>query len=70
GHSGKNGCCMYCGVRGRHKTHGTHYYPALLKLRDCCVKANDHANIDVFLIPLGGADDYAKNLELIMTAPS
>jgi hypothetical protein len=70
GHSGKNGCRMYCGLRGRRKTRGTHYYPALLKPRDRCVAGSDHADIDVFTIPLGGADDYAKNLELIVTAPS
>ncbi|KAG1834015.1 hypothetical protein DFJ58DRAFT_719384 [Suillus subalutaceus] len=70
GHSGKNGCRMHCGVRGRRKTRGTHYYPALLKLRNRCVEGSDHADIDVFPIPLGVADDYAKNLELIVTAPS
>lgn len=31
GHMGKNGCRMYCGVRGRRKPRDSHYYPALLK---------------------------------------
>ncbi|KAG2049518.1 hypothetical protein BDR06DRAFT_893552 [Suillus hirtellus] len=70
GHSRKNRCRMYCGLRGRRKTHGTHYYPALLKPHNHCVAGSDHADIDVFTILLGGADDYAKNLELIVTAPS
>ncbi|KIK26897.1 hypothetical protein PISMIDRAFT_94218, partial [Pisolithus microcarpus 441] len=34
GHSGKNGCRMYCGTLGRRKHHGKHYYPALLRPRD------------------------------------
>ncbi|KIO09935.1 hypothetical protein M404DRAFT_101299, partial [Pisolithus tinctorius Marx 270] len=34
GHSSKNGCRMYCPTPGRRKTHGTHYYPALLRPRD------------------------------------
>ncbi|KIK10693.1 hypothetical protein PISMIDRAFT_44454, partial [Pisolithus microcarpus 441] len=28
GHSGRNGCHLYCGLLGRRK--GNHYYPALL----------------------------------------
>ncbi|KIK24141.1 hypothetical protein PISMIDRAFT_82983, partial [Pisolithus microcarpus 441] len=31
GHSGKNGCQMYCGILSRHRTQGKHYYLALLK---------------------------------------
>jgi hypothetical protein len=31
GHMGKNGCRLYCGVRGRRKPRDTHYYPALLR---------------------------------------
>ncbi|KIO07269.1 hypothetical protein M404DRAFT_51257, partial [Pisolithus tinctorius Marx 270] len=34
GHSGKNGCHMYCGAISRCKTNGKHYYPALLRPRD------------------------------------
>ncbi|KAG2349710.1 hypothetical protein BDR05DRAFT_972677 [Suillus weaverae] len=70
GHSSKNGCQMYCGLRGRHKTCGTHYYPVLLKPHNHCIAGSDHANIDAFTIPLGSADDYSKNLELIVTIPS
>ncbi|KAF9471189.1 hypothetical protein BDN70DRAFT_926234 [Pholiota conissans] len=31
GHSGAYGCRIYCAVKGRRKTGGNHYYPALLK---------------------------------------
>ncbi|KAG1881276.1 hypothetical protein F4604DRAFT_1537760, partial [Suillus subluteus] len=29
GHHGKNGCGLYCGLKGCHKEGGPHYYPAL-----------------------------------------
>jgi hypothetical protein len=70
GHSGKNGCRMYCGVLGRRKTRGTRYYPALLKPLDQCVIGSDHASIDVTQIPLGGSDDYADNLKHLVTSPN
>ncbi|KAG2749072.1 hypothetical protein P692DRAFT_20780095, partial [Suillus brevipes Sb2] len=70
GHSGKNGCRMYCGILGRCKTRGTRYYPALLKPLDRCTHGSDHPSIDVTQIPLGGSDDYAENLRRLVTAPN
>lgn len=70
GHSGKNGCRMYCGVTGRRKTRGTHYYPALLKPRDCCATGSDHADINIFRIPLGGSDEYTENLHHLVASPT
>ncbi|KIO06840.1 hypothetical protein M404DRAFT_138489, partial [Pisolithus tinctorius Marx 270] len=66
GHSGKNGCRMYCGVISRRKTQGKHYYPALLRPRDRCVRGSDHLDIDVFNLPLGGCTDYLANLKTIV----
>jgi hypothetical protein len=54
GHSGRNGCRLYCGVLGRRKEHGTHYYPALLRPLDRAVNGSSHPDIDVFELPLGG----------------
>ena len=31
GHHGRKGCRLLCGFFGRNKTHGAHYYPALLR---------------------------------------
>lgn len=62
GHSGKNGCQLYCGVQGRGKTCGTCYYPALLKPTDHLVIGSNHPDIDIFKIPLGGSDNYKTNL--------
>ncbi|KAG2746862.1 hypothetical protein P692DRAFT_201840808 [Suillus brevipes Sb2] len=47
GHSGKNGGCIYCGVRGRRKTRATHYYSALLKPWDRCTEGSGHPDIDI-----------------------
>ncbi|KIK25416.1 hypothetical protein PISMIDRAFT_96884, partial [Pisolithus microcarpus 441] len=62
GHSGKNGCRVYCPMPGRWKFHGTHYYPALLRPHGNCAPGSDHPNVDVFELPLGGSGDYAHNL--------
>jgi len=70
GHSGKNGCCIYCPAPGRHKFHGTHYYPALLRPQGNCAPCSDHPDINVFQLPLGGSGDYAHNLERLISAPS
>jgi len=70
GHSSKNGCRMYCGTISRCKTNGKHYYPALLKPRDCCPRGSDHPDIDVFKLPLGGCGEYAAHLQTIIAAPN
>ncbi|KAJ8579853.1 hypothetical protein M405DRAFT_718263, partial [Rhizopogon salebrosus TDB-379] len=70
GHSGKNGCRIYCGVIGRRKTRGTHYYPALLKPLDRCVSGSDHDSINVLDIPPGGSANYAANLRRLVASPN
>ncbi|KAG0693976.1 hypothetical protein DFH29DRAFT_782372, partial [Suillus ampliporus] len=70
GHSGKNGCHLYCEVMGRRKTRGTHYYPALLKPRDRCVAGSDHGDIDVSNLPPSGSDGYADNLRRLVASPN
>ena len=70
GHSGKNGCRMYCGSINRWKTNGKHYYPALLKPRDRCPRGSDHANIDIFRLALGRCAEYATHLQTIVAMPN
>ena len=41
GHSGKNGCHLYCGVLSHQNSHGHHYYPAFIKLRDQCALVSE-----------------------------
>ena len=45
GHMGKNGCRLYCGVRGRRKPRDSHYYPALLKPLNYHVSGCDHGDV-------------------------
>jgi hypothetical protein len=70
GHSGKNGCRLYCGVTGRRKPHGTHYYPALLKPLGQCAAGSEHADINVLKLPPGGSEDYANNLRRLVASPN
>ncbi|KAG2340367.1 hypothetical protein BDR05DRAFT_1002561 [Suillus weaverae] len=70
GHSGKNGCRIYCGVRGRCKTRVTHYYPALLKPWDRCAEGSGHPDIDVCKLPPGGSSDYTENLQRLVASPN
>ncbi|KAF9232877.1 hypothetical protein BU15DRAFT_54573, partial [Melanogaster broomeanus] len=67
GHSGRNGCRVYCGILGRRKDRGTHYYPALLCPRDRTVAGSDHNDIDAFELPQGGSAEYADNLKKIVS---
>ena len=67
GHSGKNGCRMYCGVPSRRKTRAKHYYPALLKPRDYCTQGSDHPDINVFKLPPGGWAEYVNHLQTIVS---
>ncbi|KIK76309.1 hypothetical protein PAXRUDRAFT_170341, partial [Paxillus rubicundulus Ve08.2h10] len=67
GHSGKNGCHIYCGVLGHRKDRGTHYYPALLCPHDHTVARLDHNYIDTFKLPHGGSAEYADNLKKIVS---
>lgn len=70
GHTGKNGCRLYCGVLGRRKEQDTHYYPALLMPRDHCNERSNHDDIDVFNLPTTGQQTYATNLFHLVAAPN
>lgn len=70
GHSGKNGCRLYCGLPGRRKEHGHRYYPALLCPRDRVPEGSNHADIDAFSLPPGGSSDYLHNLTKIVSSPN
>ena len=61
GHCGKNGCWLYCGVRGRHKDAHSHYYPALLHPHNGPADSN-HSHYSAFEIPLAGSQEYTANL--------
>ncbi|EIW74970.1 hypothetical protein CONPUDRAFT_40790, partial [Coniophora puteana RWD-64-598 SS2] len=72
GHCGQNGCRLYCGVRGRRKTHGKTYYPALAKPDSPTykVKGSDHATVLVQDLPPAASTEYYRNLKMVVSARS
>ncbi|KAI0070681.1 hypothetical protein K474DRAFT_1713122 [Panus rudis PR-1116 ss-1] len=46
GHHGGHGCRIYCGMKGRHKDGGTHYFPAALKPHNFTVDGCDHDDVN------------------------
>lgn len=69
GHCGKNGCRLYCGIRGRQKDSRSHYYPALLCPHNAHGNSS-HADISSHQIPRGGSLEYSRNLFHLMSAPN
>ncbi|CDO74927.1 hypothetical protein BN946_scf184706.g6 [Trametes cinnabarina] len=45
GHSGAQGCRLYCLLRGRRKPRGSHYYPAMLKPLNYYERGCDHPDV-------------------------
>ncbi|KAG1803112.1 uncharacterized protein BJ212DRAFT_1285395 [Suillus subaureus] len=68
GHSGKNGCHLYCGLLGHCK--GTHYYPALLLPNNYHIPGSDYPDISIYDLPNAASPEYAVNLEKLIAAPN
>lgn len=66
GYHGKNGCQLYCGVTGRHKTGGSHYYPALLKPHNYSIEGCDHNDIHPSQISPYSSERYFDNLRHLL----
>ncbi|KAG2071051.1 hypothetical protein BDR04DRAFT_1017065, partial [Suillus decipiens] len=66
GHHGKNGCHLYCGLRGQHKMGCSHYYPVLLKPHDYNVAGCSHPDINVNDIQDASAEMYWNNLIYVL----
>ncbi|CDO78075.1 hypothetical protein BN946_scf185020.g1 [Trametes cinnabarina] len=45
GHSGAQGCRIYCRLRGRRKPRASHYYPVMLKPLNYCERGCDHPDV-------------------------
>ena len=69
GHCGKNGCRLYCGIRGRQKDSRSHYYPVLLRPYNAHENSS-HADISSLQIPHAGSLEYSRNLFHLMSAPN
>lgn len=70
GHHGKNGCRLYCSIRGRRHPEGSHYYPALLKPHDFAVEGCDHDDVPYTNLPSCSKDNYIENLRYLMASPN
>src|SRR6201996_313769 len=66
GHHGVFGCREYCGLRGRHKPGGPHYYPALRKPRNYDLPGCSHNDVDVFGLPSASRRLYISNLNRVI----
>jgi hypothetical protein len=69
GHCGKNGCKLYCGIRGRHKDTQSHYYPALL-IPDHSCQTTNHPDISSATLPPVGDQEYSANLLRLISSPN
>ncbi|KIN97842.1 hypothetical protein M404DRAFT_31928 [Pisolithus tinctorius Marx 270] len=66
GHSGCNGCCLYCGLLRHCK--GNHYYPALLLPNNYNMEGSNHPDHSPYDIQDPGSSEYFENLCLLVTA--
>jgi hypothetical protein len=62
GHHGAFGCREYCGLGGRHKPGGPHYYPTLLKPTNYDLAGCSHDDVNVFRLPSTSPAQYFGNL--------
>jgi hypothetical protein len=70
GHQGRNGCRLYCPLKGRRKPGGSQYYPALLKPINYEVDGCSHADIDPFTIGSRTFENYETNLKYLIESPN
>ena len=71
GHHGRKGCRLLCGLIGRNKVRGPHYYPALLqpfRFKDHCMSG--HPDIDVNTLPIPDPDNYKTDLFDVLSSGS
>ena len=69
-HHGKKGCRVFCGLAGRNKPGGPHYYPVLLRPLDFDNPTSDHADIDINNLPDAKPSTYQKELRNVMSSPT
>ncbi len=74
GHNATYGCRLLCGLRGRHKPNGSHYYPAISAPSDfppnACKHSEpcDHPSISINNLPTFSQTKYNSDLHKVMTA--
>jgi hypothetical protein len=68
GYHGKHGCRLYCGLQGRHKPGGSHYFPALLKPNNYTMPGCDHDDIDARHLHACSTHNYSQNLRRVLSS--
>lgn len=73
GHSGAQGCRLYCGIKGHHKPDVGHYYPACLKPNDYAVEGCSHDDVQLDAVTSPGLqnnaiDRYEQNLKTVLSS--
>ena len=70
GHHGKRGCRIFCGLYGRNKPGGPHYYPVLLRPLDSSREGSNHPDFDINNLPNANASLYREQLNYVRTSPN
>ena len=70
GHHGKKGCRILCGLFGRNKPGGPHYYPALLRPLNSDVDGSNHPDFDINNLPGVDIAVYRQELNHVLSSPS
>ena len=71
GHHGLKGCRLLCGFAGRNKTHGAHYYPALLQPHGFeNHRTSSHPDNDINTLPDPDPEQYRKDLYHVVSSQS
>ncbi|KII83655.1 hypothetical protein PLICRDRAFT_32845 [Plicaturopsis crispa FD-325 SS-3] len=68
GHQGACGCRRYCGMKGRRKPGGNHYYPVRMKPDNFHVEGCDHDDVDISTLPTDAAARYWPNLAYVLAS--
>ncbi len=67
-HHGALGCRTFCGMPGRHKEGGSHYYPVLHLPHNYSVQGSNHPDISLSSIPDSSPDRYDTLLKLLVAS--
>jgi len=70
GHHGKKGCRILCGLFGRNKPGGSHYYPVLLRPLDSNIDGSNHPDFDINNLPEVNTTTYKANLKYVLSSPN
>jgi len=70
GHHGRKGCRILCGLFGRNKPGGSHYYPVLLRPLDSNIDGSNHPDFDINDLPKVNTAIYKEELKYVLSSPN